>query len=229
MFKVTFPKGHSENYAEAPQKNPLRWMILKPGTKKNEYVQDSYWLKCKDFFNDYVYARQKCGKPFSIYGFNTAQMHLGKPDEPVFCLLKKFGTKFLDNMKVVNSWLEQDQGLPPVKLLLEGEYVLVEFPPVYWASTYNVSLISLIMRVVSTDKELKTFQDVCEYKADGESHLWPPVVKKGMFFKLPDNVKDYIWYQGPKSNNKTQVDGYDICHLIHNNGVISWGAALDKK
>lgn len=229
MFKVTFPKGHSENYSEVPQNNPLRWMMLKPGKKKNEFIQDSYWLKCKDFFNDYVYARQKCGEPFQIYGFDTTNMHLGKPDEPVYCLLKKFGSAFLANMEVVNKWLKEEQKLPPVKLLQEEEYILAEFPPVYWENTYNVSLISLLMRVVSCNKEFKTFDEIAKFSPFGESHLWPPVVKKGLFFNIPDKFKGYVWYQNQKQNSEKIKSGYDISYLIHDNGVISWSNNFDKK
>lgn len=221
MFKVEFPKGHSENYSEVGQKNPLRWMLLKQ-VKKNQFVQDSYWLKCKDFFNDYVYARMKCGAPFQIFGFNTQEMSVGKPDEPVFVLLKNYGEAFLDNMKVVNKWLEKDQGLSTIKLTEQDKYVLVEFPPEYWTSTYNVSMISLIMRVVSTKQELKTFADICKYVPNGEGHLWPPVVKKGLFFKIPDKFKDYVWYQDEQNNSKKTKDSYGNCYMVHDCGVIAW-------
>ncbi len=222
MFKVEFPLGHGENYSEVSQRNPLRWMMLKPGKKKGEFIQDSYWLKCKDFFNDYVYARMKCGAPFQIYGFNTTAMALGTPTDPVFVLLKKYGTAFLDNMKVVNEWLKTNQGLSTIKLVEQDNYVLVEFPPEYWMSTYNVSLISLIMRVVSGNTKLATFDDICKFVPPGENHLWPPVVKKGKFFKIPDKFKDYVWYQDENNNSKKTKASYGNCYMVHDCGVIAW-------
>ena len=56
----------------------------------------------------------------------------------------------------------------------------------------------------------------------GDASKWGTVVKKGVFFAIPDKLKKYVWYCGPERNSDNPGPDYSISSLVHNNGVVSW-------
>ena len=87
-----------------------------------------------------------------------------------------------------------------------------------------ISLLSLIVRIINTDKKFNDFEEVKkgEHLVDGDKSKWGQVVKKGTYFKLPKELHKYVWYAGKKMNSKTLKDEYSLPSLVHNNGVLSW-------
>lgn len=219
-MKVVFK--HRASYAEEHQDNPLLWMIL---SKKGEDLhQESGWLKCKDFFNDLAYTIQT-GKNFTIYGFNAGTMNPPKKDEPVYMLIKGIQSAFFHNLSVVNSWLS-DKKLPEIYTLNQEDQAEIQFDPFYFKNTYNISLISLMLRVINCTRVFSSFEEICKAihlpAGTGDRWKWDAVVKKGVFFNLPEKLKDYVWYCGPERNSKKPGPEYSLSNLVHNNGVIDW-------
>lgn len=210
-------------YGEEGQPNPMRWMIL---TKEddNSYKNETSWLRCKDFFNDFVYARHT-KKYFNIYGFDTNKMNVGSPGEPVYMLLDVLTKQFLYNMDALNTWLKEDQKMPWIPYTPHEGKVLLQIPSIYFDNTYNISLLSLIIRLLNVEHEFKWFKEVITYKEfpEKDQQKWDQVVKKKTFFKLPEDLKKYIWYAGPTCNSIKEPEGYQVKSLVHNNGVLSWG------
>jgi hypothetical protein len=206
------------NYAEEGQPNPMRWMLL----SKNEdgsFQNETSWLRCKDFFNDFVCARHT-GKFFRIYGFDTSKMNLGNPEEPVYILLDVLTEQFVYNMGTLNTWLKDEQGMPTIPSSPQGEgKYLLTVDPVYFKNTYNVSLITLLIRLMNISYK-KFFEK--------EKPKWDEVVKKGLFFsKFPEKLKKFVWYCGDKFNSETKdLPEYQLANLVHNNGVLNWGQYL---
>jgi hypothetical protein len=222
-MKITL-KNLSIHYSEIPQPNPLRWYIVVPkGAATYENVSGE--LKCKDFFNDLAYTIQT-GKDFSIYGFNAGTYSPPKKDKPVYLAVKHTTAYFEGNMKVLNKWLEKDQGFPAVGVekSQEGIYLLT-IPPIYWTNTYYTSLITLVIRLMNQEEAFSSFDEVIKKTtfAVQDQNLWKQVVAKKWFFKnLPTKLSKYVYYCGEAYNSEKQVDAYSISQLVHNNGVIGW-------
>lgn len=215
-MKLTYtPKG---TYSEIGQPNPIRWAILS-GTPETGFVNESSWLKCKDFFNDYVVAYNG-GKRFSIYAFSTENMTIPAKGEPVYMAVKDTAYNFLSNLEVLNT------GIPhPIGVHTIDGVVVLEIPAFYFESTYNISLISLMIRLCSIVYPFVDYQEFVNYKdhATQDQNLWDNVVKHGKFFNLPEQLKQYVWYEGTQYNDKVfKGEGYQLASLVHNSGVISW-------
>lgn len=226
-MKITL-KNLSIHYSEIPQPNPLRWYIVVPKAK-NTYENVSGELKCKDFFNDLAYTIQT-GKVFTIYGFNAGSYSPPKKDKPVYFAVKNTTAYFESNMKVLNKWLEQDQGFPAigVEKSEEGLYLLT-VPPIYWTKTYYTSLITLVIRLMNQEEAFSSFDEVIKKTsfAVQDQNLWKQVVAKKWFFNnLPTKLSKYMYYCGEAYNSEKQVADYSISQLVHNNGVIGWMTAV---
>lgn len=212
-------------YAEEGQPNPMRWMLLSRNPDDGSFQNESSWLRCKDFFNDFVYARHT-GKFFRIYGFDISKMNLGKPDEPVYMLLDVLTKQFWPNMGKLNKWLEEDQNLPVISCHPYEGKAFLTLKPVYFQNTFNVSLISLLIRLMNVDHEFKDFNEVLAYKKffDKDQQKWDQVVAKKLFFSnLPEKLQKFVWYCGPKFNSDVELPEYQLASLVHNNGVLNWG------
>jgi hypothetical protein len=222
-MKINFVSRPS--YAEEGQPNPLRWCILS-GTPETGFVNETSWLRCKDFFNDYVVAYNG-GKRFGIYGFSTEKMVLAPQGTPVYIAVDATTKAFSFNMATFNTWL-QDNELPPVPYTpYEGKWVL-EFDPFYFSNTYNVSLVSLIIRLCNVEEEFETFEDLIHHKgfAPKDQQKWDKVVEAGRFFNLPEEMKKYVWYASKDANSENYKDGYSLASLVHHGGVLSWTNAM---
>jgi len=214
----------NETYAEEHQVNPIQWKIVHP-EGKNTYKDVSGWIVCKDFFNDYAFTLNT-GKSFTIYGYNAGNMQPTDKNQDFFCALRGLVPNFYGNIDMFNGYLES-QNLP--QLTLEkgktGE-ALLTIPRYYLNNTHHISLVSLIVRLCNIQKDFKTWESLCSFTdfEGGDSWKWERVVKKGAFFKVPEKLKEFVYYVGPDYNNKTVMDGYQLASLVHNNGVLSWQA-----
>jgi len=224
MFEIK-PQNKS-SYIEEGQENPIRWLILSK-VDDTTLQQESAWIKCKDFFNDLAYTIQT-GKKFIIYGFNAGNMNPPKPGEPVYMLLKGLSKGFKNNLKVVNLWLKESNIPEVVTHEYKDGQLIVVFDPFYFTNVYNISLISLLLRVVNCDTVYKTFKEIekSPHLIHGDKSKWGTVVKKGVYFNIPDKMKKYIWYCSDTVNSETPGKEYSVSSLVHNNGVVSWSAFL---
>lgn len=219
-------------YAEEGQPNPMRWMILSR-TASGTYQNESAWLKCKDFFNDLAYTMQT-GKSFEIYCFDAGKMRASfeTTDGRINMLLDVLTPTFLHNLEMVNGWLQEEQELPRVEWEKQDDgKVFITFDPVYFHNTYNISLISLIIRLCNYDNMVfNTFKDLeaCKKFPHGDQWKWNTVIKKGIYFNLPEALQKYVWYEDATHNSETIKDGYSIPQLVHNNGVVAWTKAMEK-
>lgn len=207
-------------YSEIGQPNPIRWAILS-GTPETGFVNESSWLKCKDFFNDYVVAYNG-GKRFGIYGFSTEHMNIPEKGQPVYMAVKDLTSSFLPNLNTLNGGLPEPVGV----LKAEDDTVVLRIPAYYFENTYNISLISLMIRLCNIDYVFSSYEEFVNYKqhAGQDQNLWNNVVAKGKYFNLPDHLKGYVWYAGEQYNSTKEMQVYQMSSLIHNGGVVSWGA-----
>jgi hypothetical protein len=218
QLKITYTsKGH---YSEISQPNPIRWAILS-GTPETGFVNESSWLKCKDFFNDYVVAYNG-GKRFNIYGFSTVGMNIPEKGMPVYIAVKDLTSEFLNNLTTINEklprsikWHKADDGT-----------IVLELDSFYFECTYNISLISLMIRLCNIKHTFSSFDEFYNYKsyAAQDQNLWNNVVSKGVMFNLPETLRQYVWYAGKDHNSEQKVEGYSLASLVHNNGIISYSA-----
>jgi hypothetical protein len=220
QFKIKIQDNST--YAEEGQKNPLRWKTLFREDTTN-FVDQSGWIKCKDFYNDTV-AYFKEGSVFSIYSYKNA---VKKNDEGVYFLLKyiKDKTSFFKNIEVVNQQLFKDLKCQLGVWDHKDDEMVLCIPNELWETTYRISMITMVVRLCNYG---------CTYGAwEG---LWAPdapvnkiehsftmeaknnALKNG--FLVPEKFQKYWWYCGPEHNSekvKGQTGG-----TIHNNGVSNW-------
>lgn len=219
MFKVNIK--HTGSYAEEGQTNPIRWINLKQVDAKT-FESSSNWWKCKDFLNDLAYT-YKTGKSFSIYGWNAGEVGHPEPGKPFWFAIKNLSEPFFHNIKnVLNPWLKT-QGMPELQLVKQDP-VLLALDPKYFDNTYNISLITLIVRLCNYEMKFNNFQEVidCTKFPSGDQDKWNAVTTKKKYFNIPDKFKKYVWYSTPEYNSEKDVD-YQISSLVHNNGVVDWG------
>lgn len=221
-MKITFV--HKPTYAEEGQPNPLRWCLLS-GTPEKGFTNESSWLRCKDFFNDYVVAYNG-GKRFGIYGFSTEAMNIPHKGMPVYIALDSLSKSFEHNLSRFNYWLNQvhTPALPIIQII-KATNIVLEFNPFYFKNTYNISLVSLIVRLLNAENEFSSFEEVIKHKgfATKDQQKWDAVVNANRFFKIPEALEKYVWYCGPDNNSEKQNSAaYSYASLVHNNGVLSW-------
>jgi hypothetical protein len=222
MLKVIL--NPAKVYNEESQQNPLRWWLLQPKGEVLESIAGP--MKCKDFFNDIVYTLNT-GKVFSIYQFNSEVVKKLKKGDPLYFLLTSTATEFINNVeKTLNPWLEA-QGAPPLLLIPSDQGLVLSLAPFYYKNTYNISLIALLVRMFNIDVKLTKMEDLTDKTVPyGDWSKWNPVKQRGYFFKLPESVDKFIWWQGSGYNNEVITEecseGYTIPQLVHNNGVLNW-------
>ena len=223
-MKITFV--NKPTYAEEGQPNPLRWCILS-GTPETGFTNESSWLRCKDFFNDYAVAYNG-GKRFQIYGFSTEKMNIPKKGEPVYMALDATTKAFPFNLGKFNTWLK-DKDLPTIVYRpYEGKWI-IEIAPYYFSNTYHISLLSLIIRLCNMDVEFKDFESLTEYKSfpTKDQQKWDQVVAAKRFFNLPEQMKKYVWYASKDKNSELTPDSdYSLASLVHNCGILQWNQAM---
>lgn len=210
-------------YTEISQPNPLRWMIVTP-TEDGGFKNETGWLKCRDFFNDYVYARQT-GKTFSIYGLDTSKINVAPKDQPMYLLLDVCTQAFQHNLEVLNIWL-LSQDLPQIEFeYYKDKKWLIALDPFYLENTHHISLITLFIRLMNQEFEFQDFDSILNFTdfPHSEQEKLKIVVKKGFFFNLPERVKDCVWYvNGEYNSKKIPYMEYGLATTVHNNGVLGW-------
>lgn len=222
-MKLTFtPKQNG--FIEESQPNPIMWSILS-GNRETGYNAETGWIRCKDFFNDYVVAYNG-GPKFCIYGFNTELVTFPAKGENAFFLVKNCTEHFSENVSEFNTWLEK-QGQPAVYMeeYKNGQYVL-EIPAFFLKNTYNISLVTLIIRLCNDIKKFGSFEEIIKYKefASKDQIKWNYAVNKNNFFNIPDKFIEYTWYLTKDVNSKAVLSGYSLSSYVHNNGFISFGS-----
>lgn len=221
--KVKFTYTNKSHYAEESQANPIRWAILSQD-KKGDFVNESAWLMCKDFFNDYVVAYNG-GPKFSIYGFSTVNMYIPKLGEPVFIAVKGLQTHFHANLGVLNNYLFS-KGMPYVTFQVvpnDENVTILLIDPKYLLCTYNISLLSLIIRCMNDGiafKDWNSFLSCTKFNHRDQPKI-EAIIKKGVFFDLPEAIAKFTWYAGPKYNSGVEVPVYQMSGLVHNSGAVS--------
>jgi hypothetical protein len=125
----------------------------------------------------------------------------------------------------MNDWLHWHEGMPVIAMdgWKEGK-VLITIPREYFRNTYNISLLSLIIRLMNVAQVFESFEDVIKEKDfyPKDQNLWDQVVAKGVFFNLPEHLKKFVWYYDANNNSETKKEGYNIPSLVHNCGVLAW-------
>lgn len=208
-------------YAEEGQPNPIRWCILS-GTPETGFINETSWLRCKDFFNDYVVAYNG-GKRFQIYGFSTEKMNIPAKGQPVYIAVDALTKSFYNNLGCLNAWLKENN-TPVIKSIEGMSHYILEFDSFYFNNTYNISLISLIIRLLNVEEKFEDFGDVLTYKAFAtkDQQKWDKAVEAGRFFNIPEQLNKYIWYCGAECNSEKPPADYSLPSVCHNNGMLSW-------
>lgn len=227
MFNIKIKDNST--YAEEGQKNPIRWKTLLR-MPDGSFTDQSGWIKCKDFYNDTV-AYFKEGSVFSIWGYkNTIQ----KNDEGVYFLLKFIQDKdsFFKNLDVVNKQLDKDLDCQVEYWNHKDDEAIIIIPNALWESTYRISMITMVVRLCNYGVLYTCWDDLWAAKAPVNTveHSFTDDAKnnaKTRGFLVPDAVKDFWWYCGPKYNSK--VSPKQTGHTIHNNGVSNWSEFMKRE
>jgi len=228
MFKIY--QNNNTRYAEVHQVNPLRWKTL---YKQDDgtFVDQSGWVKCKDFYNDTV-AFFKAGTEFSVYGYRNK---IKKNNEGVYFLLKFIKDKpsFLDNLyKVVNAQLFSDLKCQ-IGIWDQGEdEVVVMIPNELWESTYRISMITYVIRLCNYGINYSCWDDL--WSTNSPSHQLDHAFTKTAItnakkygFKVPEQFNKY-WFFAGKAYNSEQTPTI-TGHVIHNNGVSNWSEFMEQE
>jgi len=206
-------------YAEENQQNPLRWAIFK--NSGDTFTQQTYKMKCKDFFNDFVakYHGSEC----NIYGMNTASVEVDSYG--MFLGLWETTPQFIGNIEqALNPKLEQEVGvkLYPVQV---GEVVLLLLPRCLFDSTYTTSLVTLLIRACNDAKEWSCYDHLVSESIE------PLVLSRADWLKSanllpPEHLREFWFYSGPEYNDKTITNGtFSFSSYVHNCGFLAWKAA----
>jgi hypothetical protein len=227
MFKIV--QNDKSTYCEVPQTNPLRWKTLFREAD-GSFVDQSGWIKCKDFYNDTV-AYFKEGSVFSIYSYKNA---IKKNEEGVYFLLKFIADKesFLHNIEALNPQLSFDLGTCLECWDQGDDEVVILIPNELWESTYQISLVTMMIRLCNYGVVYEKWDDFFAEKApiNTVEHAFTEDAKKNAQkwgFKVPEPFGEYWYYCGPEYNSKVkpkQTGGY-----IHNNGVSNWSEFMKQE
>lgn len=218
------------NYSEILQQNSIRWVILKKDG--DNFVSQSSALKCKDFFNDWVYTR-KTGKPMSIYSFDTGKMTDIDPSKAGFLLVYNLTTEFKHNLHILNTWLEE-QGTPGIFILedyileeLPGDFksMIIEIPPYFLENTYRISLLSLLIRLMNVKNTFNSWESILNFTYNTQDQFLFDVAKTSkLWFQPHPKIEKYIWYAGEEYNSEKHFNPT----YIHNNGIFNWNNFLGE-
>lgn len=217
MFKITHTA--EEFYTEAPQPNPLRWQLMLKNAD-GVFESQTHTLKCRDFFNDVVSARN--GFSFHIYGFDSSTLSFN--EEGLYILLSNVHPMWEKNATtMVSPEMEKAWGIP-LTYSKHDDKILVLIPNQALANTYSISLLTLLLRYCNYGIELSSLEDcfksssVCAVDPAIKSDKYKAVLKYRL--SPPEESRDYWWYFDQKYNSKGE--GKPSSHTIHNNGVSNW-------
>ena len=218
-------------YSEIGQVNPIRWVVMKKD-ENGDFSSQSSTLRCKDFFNDWVYTR-KTKKPMKIYGFDTGKMDDIDDKKAGFVLVYNICPRFLDNLKVLNEFLlEQTPGIFIIdnyvlKGLDVGPSLIIEIPPYFLENTYRISLLSLLIRLMNNDIYL-SWKQILKFAFNyQDAKLFESVKNFNTWFQPHPIIDKYIWFAGKEYNSMSPHS--HVSSFIHNNGVVNWATAIGNK
>jgi len=227
MFNITIKD--KTTYAEVPQVNPLKWKTLFKEAD-NTFVDQSGWIKCKDFYNDTV-AFFKAGSVFSIYSY---QNQVKKNEEGVYFLLKFIKDKksFFLNIEMMNKQLFKDLKCSVGVWDHKDDEVVVLIPNELWESTYRISMVTMVIRLCNYGVLYETWADLWKDKAPAISvdHAFTPEAianAKEYGFLVPKQYKGY-WYYAGKAHNSRENPSL-TGSIIHNNGVSNWSMFMKQE
>lgn len=227
-MKVTLKLTNHTTYLEVGQVNPLRWKTLFK-EKDGSFIDQSGWIKCKDFFNDSL-AYFKSGQVFSIYGYKN---NIKKNEEGVYFLLKdiKDMDSFISGMNVMNVRMFKDLKCEVSYWQHGKEQAIILLPNPIWESTYILSLATMIIRCCNYGYQYKEWEDFYGVGAPMNTveHAFDPEAKKNTKewgFLVPKAFRKFWWYGGKAYNSKTMPDVTG--GTIHNNGVCGWCQGIEQ-
>lgn len=225
MFKLNIT--HKNTYSEMGQANPMKWRIMYK-EEDGSLSSQSGLIICKDFFNDVV-AWKQVGEAFNIYRFDNK---IKFNDEGVYFLLSNIAKRaFNKNVKIMNERLEKDLGVS-CKTFQQGTgEVVTLIPNEVWASTYLISVVSMLIRLCNYNILYTTWESFFDVNAPLntiETAFTPGakafVLKHG--FILPKALQGY-WYFAPYGYNSKSK--HDIqSNIVHNNGASNWAFAFNE-
>jgi hypothetical protein len=201
------------SYAEVSQTSPMRWRVYF-ADKDNVLHPQSNWWKCKDFLNDTVFFLAT-GKGFSIYGYNGAYevndpfVYVGVKDIPT-------DVPFLENLKVLNSFLNS-QRMPEIEVeLVEGVQYMLVIHRVYFENTFYISAITSLIRgcVYGT---VKTIDDIFAAESTISSPTYKKSVTNWLSPKTREKFKKIVYL-----NYQYHGDTYNSVYNVHDAGLQSW-------
>lgn len=208
-------------YHEIDQPNPIRWQILyRQSEDRTVFEKQSGKIKCRDFFNDIV-AKYNGHPPGYIYGFNADNLKLN--EEGMYFYLTNLQDKFESNIvNKVNTILVNDDS-PPLEIQMLGDKAaLLLIPRHYFSSTYQISLVTLMIRVSNYGEEVPDMLE--DFIACNPARL-------DVFRKLEEGMKTVLlstktkpplqgfWYYASEHYNSGKEK---YVNQIHNNGIIGW-------
>ena len=216
------------SYSEVSQSNPIRWAVYEP--LDDTFVSKSGWLKCKDFFNDWVVCRQMPDS-FVKYGFDSA-LFKKDPKSSGFLLVKDYSTAFEKNMELLNQWLIKDQKHSTIKVYQTNKSgrLLLELGPWYLRNTYNISLISFLIRSMSVEHQFVNWKEFLKgaYCLETDLYILSSIKTHNHWFKHHPLLKAYSWYSGNDYNSKLKWKE-NWSGIVHNLGVLGWSGFLKGK
>jgi hypothetical protein len=221
-MKFNIKLTNDSRYCEVGQTNPLRWKTLFK-EKDGSFIDQSGWIKCKDFFNDTL-AYFKVGTKFSIYGYKN---DIKKNEEGVYFLLKEIKDmdSFIDGLNVMNVRLFKDLKCEVAYWPQEKGQCVILLPNQIWESTYILSLATMIIRCANYGYKYKEWED---FFAPGTpmntvEHAFTEKAKKFTKehgFLVPKEYRKYWWFFNKQHNSGTNPNATG--GTIHNNGACEW-------
>jgi hypothetical protein len=226
MFKF-HPFTGIQSLNEIPQHNPLRWTIL----YKRDYGSfdtQSIEIKCRDFFNDLVAAKQ-AQHYFSIYGFKNENVEWNK--EGLYFKLSYLydAAKVCQKIETsLNPKIEEQLGKEAVlkPIIIDTKSILLLIPNEFWESTYRISALTMLIRAINYAFESSSWDDLFKDTAALMSmeHSWMLDNKKHIHkhgFLLPKGTENMWFFYGKECNSTLEKD-YWKSSSVHNCGVSNW-------
>lgn len=227
MFKINH--NVKQSYAEIPQKNPLRWVMLHR-TGKDTFDAQTGDIKCKDFFNDTL-AFFKSGMKFGVYGYQSEKL---KNEEGVYFLLKFISDKgaFRQGIDTINQKMKEQLGEELTLWDHEKDQMIVLLPPSIWESTWRLSLVTFLIRCSNYGYAHKSWDDFWHSQAPmyALEHTFDDRTKKNTKtwgFLVPKPYAKYWYFCGKDFNSEKaprQTGG-----TIHNNGCVNWSTFMSQE
>ena len=206
---------------ESPQKNPIRWRILKK-TGDNIATAQTTFFKCKDYFNDVVAAYR--GKFFSVYGFNNKTLDL--TDDQLFVQVAFLHDKAnycatID--AVINPKLKAEGFLELVYDDVDGEAnsLILVFDKKLFDNTYTISFLTYLLRIANAPQSFDSYEKLTTSENAKTDRPFASHYDKIISSSFCSPLKQPFWWWAGGEYNSEKPN--EVCgSTIHNNGCYSW-------